>query len=147
MGKYVSIDFNNLYDENDRVNISNMLITSLKELYKIKQSSKVLIVGLGNSKIIADSLGPNVADKIIVTNHLFKVLPNDIEKDMNKVCVLTPKVMGQTGLDSADIVEAVSNLFKPDLVIVTGDMVLHSKPDPEIYIKACKNIAGFIFLF
>lgn len=117
-GKYISIDFNNLYDENDRINITNMLITSLKELHKVKQNSKVLIVGLGNSKIIADSLGPNVADKVIVTNHLFKVIPDDIEKDMNKVCVLTPKVMGQTGLESADIVEAVSDLFKPDLVIV-----------------------------
>ena len=25
-------------------------------------------------------------------------------------------------------------------VIVTGDMVLHSKPDPEIYLKACEEL-------
>lgn len=117
-GKYISIDFENLYDNNDRVNISKVLVDSLKKLYKINKQSKVLIVGLGNEKIIADSLGPNVADKVVVTNHLFKIMPDELDKDVKRVCVFTPKVMGQTGLESADIVEAVSNLFKPDLIIV-----------------------------
>ena len=117
-GKYISIDFNDLYDNKERENISKLLIDALNSLYVLKDTSKVLIVGLGNEKIIADSLGPNVADKVIVTNHLFKVMPEQIESNINKVCVLTPKVMGQTGLESSDIVKAVSELFKPNLVII-----------------------------
>lgn len=117
-GTYISIDFNNLYDNEDRINISHVLVDSLKKLYKITKRSKVLIVGLGNNKIIADSLGPSVADKVVVTNHLFKIMPEEIDNDVKRVCVFTPKVMGQTGLESADIVEAVSNLFNPNLVIV-----------------------------
>ena len=116
-GTYISIDFNNLYDNEDRINISHVLVDSLKKLYKITKKSKVLIVGLGNNKIIADSLGPSVADKVVVTNHLFKIMPEEIDNDVKRVCVFTPKVMGQTGLESADIVEAVSNLFNPNLVI------------------------------
>lgn len=117
-GKYLSLDFKDIYDDIERKNISYLLIDALKQLYKLHDESKVLIVGLGNNKIIADSLGPNVADKVVVTNHLFKIMPEDINDDLKRVCVFTPKVMGQTGLESADIVKAVSNIFKPDLTII-----------------------------
>ena len=117
-GKYISIEFKDIYDNVNRKNISNLLIEALKKLYTLKDDSKVLIVGLGNEKIIADSLGPNVADKVMVTNHLFKVMPEELDESIKKVCVFTPKVMGQTGLESADVVKAVSDIFKPNLVII-----------------------------
>ena len=117
-GKYISLSFDNLYDDKIRNDISNSVINSLKSLYKIKDDDKVLIIGLGNSKIIADSLGPLVADKIVVTNHLFKLFPKSVDNNLKKVCVFTPKVMGQTGLESADLIEAVSKLFKPNVIIV-----------------------------
>ena len=117
-GKYVSLDFNNLYDDEVRKEISEVLIESLSNLYKVNENDKILIVGLGNEIIIANSLGPMVADKIIVTNHWFKLYPNDVNDDFNKVCVFTPKVMGQTGLESADLVKGVVDLFKPNLIII-----------------------------
>lgn len=117
-GKYISIDFDNMYDENTRKDISSLLVKSLHELYKIKKDDKILIVGLGNEKIIADSLGPVVANKIVVTNHLFHILPKNESENLNKVCVFTPKVMGQTGLESADLIMAVKELFKPTIIII-----------------------------
>ena len=116
-GKYISIEFEKLYDENERKQISTFLVDSLKKIYNIKKKDKVLIVGLGNEKIIADSLGPLVADKIMVTNHLFSYFQKDLSTDIKKVCVFTPKVMGQTGLESADLVKAVVDLYKPNVVI------------------------------
>ena len=107
-----------MYDENTRNSISKLLIDALHSLHKIKKTDKVLIIGLGNNKIIADSLVPNVADKVMVTNHLFKVIPEEMDNNIKKVCVFTPKVMGQTGLESADIVKAVNDLFKADLTII-----------------------------
>ncbi len=125
-GRYISIDFNTLVDEYIRRNIANLLVNSLQSLYEIKKQDKVLIVGLGNQKIIADSLGPMVADKIVVTNHLFSLLPNDVSKDLKRVCVFTPKVMGQTGLESADLIIAVTNLFKPNIIIVVDALASSS---------------------
>lgn len=125
-GKYISIDFENLYDEIIRKKVSDLLVESLHNLYKIKKNDKVLIVGLGNQKIIADSLGPNVADKIVVTNHLFKLYPEGVDKGMKKVCVFTPKVMGQTGLESADLVYSICELFKPNIVIVVDALASSS---------------------
>lgn len=117
-GRYISLDFNSLVDDYLRKDITSLLVSSLKSLYELQENDKILIVGLGNQKIIADSLGPTVADKIIVTNHLFSLLPEKISKELKRVCVFTPKVMGQTGLESADLIVAVKNLFKPNIIIV-----------------------------
>ena len=125
-GTYVSIDFIDLLDENNRKKVSNVLVKTLHDLYKINKDDKILIVGLGNSKIIADSLGVNVADKIIVTNHLFKLYPYNIDDNLKKVCVFTPKVMGQTGLESADLVSCVCKLFKPSLTIIIDALATSS---------------------
>jgi len=117
-GSYYSIDFKDLLDDKQREKVSKVLVNTLHDLYKINKDDKILIVGLGNQKIIADSLGVNVADKIIVTNHLFKLYPESIDENLKKVCVFTPKVMGQTGLESADLVISIAKLFKPSLTII-----------------------------
>lgn len=124
-GRYISIDFKSLLDDKIQLIVSEVLIEALNKFYKIKKDDKILIVGLGNDKIIADSLGPSVADKIMVTNHLFTLL-KDNKEDINRVCVFTPKVMGQTGLESADLVEAVTKLFKPNIIIVIDALATNS---------------------
>ena len=45
-------------------------------------------------------------------------MPEEIDDDVKRVCVFTPKVMGQTGLESADLVKGVVDLFKPDLIVI-----------------------------
>ena len=112
-GNYLSVDFQNIYEATSRHHISDVLTKALSQIHKIKKNEKILIVGLGNNNIIADSLGPAVCDKIVVTNHLFKLFPEEIDKDTKKVCVFTPKVMGQTGLESSDLIKAICNLFNP----------------------------------
>ncbi|MCI5745789.1 MAG: GPR endopeptidase [Erysipelotrichaceae bacterium] len=117
-GRYISLDFKYLFDKTIRDEIKKVLVESLNTIYKIKKKDKVLIVGLGNQRIIADSLGPSVADKIMVTNHLFNILPLKEKKKLKRVCVFTPKVMGQTGLESADLINAVCKIFTPNVIIV-----------------------------
>lgn len=124
-GRYISVEFNNLLDDSTREKVSKVLIEAFNSLYKIKSNDKVLIVGLGNDKIIADALGPIVADKIMVTNHLF-INKENINKSIKRVCVFTPKVMGQTGLESADLILAVNNLFKPNLIIIVDSLATSS---------------------
>ena len=125
-GNYLSVDFQNIYEETSRHHISDVLTKALSQIHKIKKNEKILIVGLGNNNIIADSLGPAVCDKIVVTNHLFKLFPEEIDKDTKKVCVFTPKVMGQTGLESSDLIKAICNLFNPSLVILIDSLASSS---------------------
>lgn len=125
-GTYVSIDFKTLQDEHIRKKISDDLIDTLHTLRPIHKKDKVLIVGLGNAKISADSLGPAVADKIMVTNHLFALTQKQMNQSLKRVCVFTPKVMGQTGLESADLIKAVVDLFQPNLMIIVDALASSS---------------------
>ena len=126
VGHYISLDFETLQDEKDRKQISEVLLKALHQMVKISDNDKILIVGLGNSDIVADSLGPSVADKIVVTNHLFKLFPSQVDKDLRRVCVFTPKVMGQTGLESSDLIKAIVKLFNTNLIIAIDSLASSS---------------------
>ena len=57
------------------------------------------------------------AKEVIVTNHLFSIEGFEIKEGMKSVSLLTPGVMGQTGLETADIVKSVCDFYNPDLVL------------------------------
>lgn len=112
-GDYISINFPSLMAPGLRKDVENILVSNLKtmlEKYQIDENSRILIAGLGNKEVTADSLGPYVASHIKVSAHL------DTLKA--KVAVLAPGVMGQTGLETSDIIKAVVKTFKPHIIIV-----------------------------
>ena len=76
-----------------------------------------MIVGLGNEKSTPDSLGPISVSNIIVTNH-FYTLGINVEEGFRSTAVFSPGVMGQTGIETSDIIHAVVNEIKPDFIIV-----------------------------
>ncbi|MDE7106199.1 MAG: GPR endopeptidase [Anaeroplasmataceae bacterium] len=78
----------------------------------LKEKSNVLIVGLGNDFVTPDALGPLVINKIEVNRHL------ENHPDYYSVSALCPSVMGKTGMESKDIVQAIVDDFHPDLVMV-----------------------------
>lgn len=102
------------------------IIIDLFNLLKVKDNSKILIVGLGNDLVTPDSLGPLVLNKIEVTNHL----------DINgyKISAISPGVMGQTGLESKEIVKAIVDEFGFELLIVV-DALATSNPN-----RLCNSI-------
>ena len=117
-GKYVTISFKNITDSNDYNHVLKIFIQELKNVItysKIKRSAKCLIIGLGNKNIISDALGSKVLDNIIVTRHLY--LLGNVDKKYRNVSILTPNVMGVTGIDSFDIIESVTKKIRPDFII------------------------------
>ncbi len=77
----------------------------------LKNKSEILVVGLGNDFVTPDALGPLVINKIEVNRHLEHV-------DKYSVSAICPRVMGQTGMESSQIVKAICDDFHPNLVIV-----------------------------
>ncbi|MCX4313487.1 MAG: GPR endopeptidase [Clostridia bacterium] len=67
-----------------------------------------LVAGLGNPDLTADALGSRVFKRLNVNRHL--------RKD-RCLCALTPNVLGMTGIESFDIIYAVTKRIKPDIVI------------------------------
>lgn len=74
---------------------------------------KVLVVGLGNVGMVADSLGVATGQKLLVTGEM------DISKEseLGNLFYIEPKVKGVTGVASFDIIMGVVNTIKPDIVI------------------------------
>lgn len=101
----------------------------LKQLLKdqnIKANDKGLIVGLGNSDITPDALGPATINRIFVTNHLFTLKQMDGEDGYRPVAAISPGVMGVTGIETSDIVKSVIQSFKPQFVIVIDALASRS---------------------
>lgn len=109
----------------------NDLIKSLakiiKELLKeedIVKADDIFIVGLGNSDVTPDSLGPLVIDQLLVTRHLAKM--GKLEANMQHVLALAPGVMAQTGVETVELCEAIVSKVKPKMVIVIDALASHS---------------------
>ncbi len=117
-GQYVTIETDKLWispaDFEEQVeNIADELSVLIGE--KIESG---LIIGLGNEGITPDALGPLVISQIIATRHLKDELPPTHEfAKLNQVSAFTPKVLGQTGIETAVIVKAICDEIKPDYVI------------------------------
>lgn len=78
----------------------------------------VLIVGLGNRNITADALGPKVISSLMITRHLRKYIPNEIDEGIRPVCAIAPGVLGTTGMETEEIIRALTNQIQPKMVVV-----------------------------
>lgn len=81
----------------------------------------VLVVGLGNRDITPDLLGPEVAQRILATEHLTAEALEQVGLPaLRRVCAVAPGVMGQTGLEVAQLVAALLPL-RPFGAVVAVD--------------------------
>ncbi len=123
VGDYITVELPDLYDAHKRDECSIVVEDALKTLLP-QDAKKILIVGLGNEQVTSDSLGPQVASMIFVTSHLIRL--EKIESSINDVSVIVPKVMGQTGIETAEIVHAICHQINPDLVIAIDALATNS---------------------
>lgn len=128
-GLYYLIDSTQITDGISLDKIEKALIDILKDLFKFENISpkdKGLIVGLGNINVTPDSLGPLVCDNVMITHHLFKLEEASSLDKLSNVCAISPGVMGQTGLETSDIVKAIVDIEKIDYLIVVDSLASRS---------------------
>ena len=128
VGDYISVEFKRLDEKEERENIIQVCTDCLKVLLEglKKPLTRFLVVGLGNQEITADALGPKAAKNIIVTSHLYRYDELDKKSGAADVAVITPGVMGQTGLESAEFVKAVAQVYKPDCIFAIDALATRS---------------------
>jgi Germination protease. len=76
-----------------------------------------LVVGLGNRDITPDGIGPRCAESVLVTRHLKEHAPEDFSF-LNPVAVISPGVLGTSGIESADYIKWVCTNLKPKQILV-----------------------------
>ena len=126
-GKYNSVEnLGDLTDIDKMEYISSVLGNVIFELIPkdIQKGGKnILVVGLGNRGIVADSLGSKVVDKIIVTRHNFETVKTEISGNISSISAFCPNVSGITGIDSKEMIFAVIDKIKPDMLIVVDSLI------------------------
>lgn len=126
-GNYVTIEFDDITDSSNRKMVEKVLKDEIKKMLikmNIKGDDSCLIIGLGNDKSTPDSLGPLTINNILVTNHLY--LLNQLDSTFRRVSALNPGVMGQTGIDTSDVISSIVNSIKPDFIITIDALASQS---------------------
>ena len=83
-------------------------------------SAPVLVVGLGNRSITPDALGPGVVDRTLVTRHMLGA--PWAQSGMNSVCAVAPGVLGITGIESMELVEALVKAIGPRAILCVDSL-------------------------
>ena len=124
IGTYITIEYEDITNYEDRVAVTDCLSLQIKKILNklnVKENSSFLIIGLGNRESTADSLGPKVIDKVMVTRHLF-LLDTNVKEGIRCVSAISPNVMANTGVESFDIIKGIVDSVKPDYLIVIDSL-------------------------
>ncbi|MFC5703697.1 GPR endopeptidase [Cohnella faecalis] len=92
----------------------------------IDKTKSVLVVGLGNSNVTPDALGPLVVENIMVTRQFFELMPDQVSPGYRPVSAVAPGVLGTTGIESSDIVFGIAQKSSPDLIIAVDALAAKS---------------------
>ena len=117
-GRYLTLELDALIrrEEDAFPRACKALSTLRRELLPRPNDGPVLIAGLGNRMITPDAIGPQTADHVIATRHLVAQSPA-IFADWRPVSALAPGVLGQTGVETGEVICGVLDRVRPAAVI------------------------------
>lgn len=117
-GKYITLNTSHLFctSEPARKYLTKQLVDIFDFYVKKVEKEKptIMVVGLGNAFLVADSLGALVVKDLLATHNL----PKEFLDELGDLCAIIPGVSGINGFATADIVLGVVKTIKPDIVIV-----------------------------
>lgn len=106
----------------------------------LDRSFGVLVAGLGNAEITADAIGPRAVSGLNVTRHLRGV--NEALYDTVGRCeisALFPGVLGQTGIETVELVRGAVENARPDLVVVIDALAARSCERLATTVQLCDS--------
>jgi spore protease len=127
MGTYITIEAPalDMPDEESHREVSVHLSSILKNLMpRPEEEQSILVIGLGNREVTADSLGPRVIDNLSITRHILLEYGSAAynKNHMHAISSLAPGVMAQNGMETAEIVKGVVAQTHPNLVIAIDSL-------------------------
>lgn len=130
IGTYFTLEAKNLQvpDKDYHREVSVELAKQIRTLLPDKKDLSVLIVGLGNREATPDSLGPRTVDNMHVNRHVIMEYGREAMGEDHCIAIsgIVPGVMAQTGMESAEIVKAIIEEIKPDVVIAIDSLAARS---------------------
>ncbi|NLF35349.1 MAG: GPR endopeptidase [Clostridiales bacterium] len=127
VGNYITITLDGLArrEEGAFSRAVNALAGELLTLLALPAGAPALVVGLGNRAITPDAIGPKAAEHTMVTRHLVERMPEQFGL-FRPVAALAAGVLGTTGVESGELVRAVSGRIQPACVIAVDALASRS---------------------
>ena len=128
VGVYVTLDLRELNTRTGDVFQRCLKVLSTELRYLVDKSAPeglVLCVGLGNRAITPDSVGPLAHEHTLVTRHLVEQMP-DLFSGLRPVASAAAEVLGSTGMESFELVQALCRQLRPACVIAVDALASRS---------------------
>ena len=118
IGRYVTAEglklSSSIRDVREHIELISARLRSM-----LPEKGSVLAVGLGNRKITPDAIGPESTDYILATRHIQGELAKSAGLEgLRSVSVVSTGVLGDTGIEAAEIISGIVKTVKPSAVIV-----------------------------
>ncbi len=129
-GTYITMEIPDPNPEDDALyrEVTRELCRHLLSILKRYRPASVLVVGLGNRDITPDALGPRVVKQLRVSRHIAVNFGKQMVPGGGS-CVLSsiaPGVMGQTGMETVEIVRGIVVQTRPDLILAVDALAARS---------------------
>ncbi len=123
-GEYITLEVGKIW-QCEKAKFNNIARVIADELRSILPShdGETLVVGLGNEEITPDSVGPRAVKRLLVTRHIKGIDPLLYDTaGFGNVAAIAPGVLGQTGIESTEIIKSVCDSIKPKCVIAIDSL-------------------------
>lgn len=130
-GNYITVEYGKLQfmPDDEMETLTEIVADEISDLLSKKRvpaDGNVLVVGLGNDDITPDAVGPLTVSKLEITRHLFDYLPKRLTENMRSVSALAPGVLGTTGIETQEIIGAITRKTKPAAIIAIDALASRS---------------------
>ena len=135
VGRYVTTELDGFIrrEENAFSKAVMLIAEELRGVLNLGAADTILVAGLGNAAITPDAIGPEAISCVMVTRHLKERVPEYFAA-FREVAAVQAGVLGTTGIESADLIAAISGKMRPDVVIAV-DALASCRMD-----KLCRTI-------
>lgn len=120
-GTYITAEFSSLFETFSSDEDIECIAKELSGL--LPEDGLILVAGLGNTQITPDALGPRTAQKTLATRHIQGDLARGTGlENLRPVAVIAPGVLGQTGVETGEIIAGLCRTLSPSAVIAIDAM-------------------------
>ena len=130
-GVYITLESSamSMPEEGESRCVSEQLAKVLKNLLpKGQEEMSILVAGLGNRLVTPDALGPQAVEQLCITRHMIKEFGHYAYENEKtpQVSSIVPGVMGQTGMETLEIIKGVAEQIRPDVLVVIDALAARS---------------------
>lgn len=127
VGNYITVNVPSFVNDTDIFDGRLKKISNILKNLLPSDCDNVLVAGIGNMDITADALGPKTNSYVLATRHISDELKKDMGfNNLKKVSTVRTGVLGETGIESAEIIKGIVNVINPSCVIAVDALASSS---------------------